>query len=193
MRPACRRNASRSRSSRPETPWSVAREARRSMGTRPRYLVGVVPCLPQCRKFLWFNLASMRLSHPHSTTRSAGAWRLNGKRVFSSLEAATWHTTCTPMPGDAACKSHTTGRSRSRKGRENCSWEEYTPLVNYENQLGSEADLAVPTPEHYLPLLCVVGTRTLSRAHHISSRRCGRGISFNARGSCRLNSAVRLT
>jgi 4,5-DOPA dioxygenase extradiol len=40
--------------------------------------------------------------------------------------------------------------------------EEYPPLVNYENQLGSEAHLAVPTPEHYLPLLYVVSTRTLS-------------------------------
>lgn len=36
---------------------------------------------------------------------------------------------------------------------------QYKPLINYETQLGSEADLAVPTPDHYLPLLYVAGTR----------------------------------
>jgi 4,5-DOPA dioxygenase extradiol len=40
--------------------------------------------------------------------------------------------------------------------------EEYRPLIDYENQLGSEAELAVPTPDHYLPLLYVAGTRTRS-------------------------------
>jgi len=40
--------------------------------------------------------------------------------------------------------------------------EDHTPLINYENQLGTEADLAVPTPDHYLPLLYVIGTRTPS-------------------------------
>ncbi len=28
---------------------------------------------------------------------------------------------------------------------------EYKPLVNYEDQLGSEAELAAPTPDHYVP------------------------------------------
>lgn len=40
--------------------------------------------------------------------------------------------------------------------------EEYRPLLAYESQLGREAELAVPTPDHYLPLLYVAGTRTAS-------------------------------
>ena len=39
---------------------------------------------------------------------------------------------------------------------------EYKPLLNYEHQLGSEAELAVPTPDHYLPLLYVAGSRIQS-------------------------------
>lgn len=41
---------------------------------------------------------------------------------------------------------------------------EHKPLINYENKLGEEAMLAAPTPDHYLPLLYVVGTRTESEA-----------------------------
>jgi 4,5-DOPA dioxygenase extradiol len=52
--------------------------------------------------------------------------------------------------------------SFEKRIRESLLGEEYAPLINYESQLGSEADLAVPTPDHYLPLLYVVGTRTLS-------------------------------
>ena len=35
---------------------------------------------------------------------------------------------------------------------------DHTPLVDYES-LGREALLSIPTPDHYLPLLYVIGTR----------------------------------
>jgi 4,5-DOPA dioxygenase extradiol len=38
------------------------------------------------------------------------------------------------------------------------------PLIDYESDLGVEAGLAVPTPDHYLPLLYVIGTRAASEA-----------------------------
>jgi 4,5-DOPA dioxygenase extradiol len=35
---------------------------------------------------------------------------------------------------------------------------DHKPLVDYES-LGREALLSIPTPDHYLPLLYVIGTR----------------------------------
>ena len=47
---------------------------------------------------------------------------------------------------------------------------DFTSLVNYE-RLGRDATLSVPTPEHYLPLLYVLGTR-----------QAGEGIRFPVEG-----------
>jgi len=40
---------------------------------------------------------------------------------------------------------------------------DHQPLIEYES-LGDDAALSVPTPEHYLPLLDVLGTRRLDDA-----------------------------
>ncbi len=49
-----------------------------------------------------------------------------------------------------------------KRVRELLQADEPKPLVDYETRLGSEAMLAVPTPDHYLPLLYVLGARTAS-------------------------------
>ena len=111
--------------------------------------------------FRWFNSALMKRNRRRSTTRLASAWRLREEgililgsgNVVHNLHAYAWgrHT---PEPYDWAI--------RLRTESANCSSpEDHQPLMNYENQLGSEADLAVPTPDHYLPLLYVIGTRSL--------------------------------
>lgn len=46
-----------------------------------------------------------------------------------------------------------------RRVRELMLSEETAPLLDYERKLGREAVLAVPTPDHYLPLLYVLGAR----------------------------------
>jgi 4,5-DOPA dioxygenase extradiol len=45
-----------------------------------------------------------------------------------------------------------------RDAREMMVSGEYKPLIEYEN-LGPEALLSIPTPDHYLPLLYVIATR----------------------------------
>src|SRR5262245_39063559 len=72
-------------------------------------------------------------------------------------------TTCTPMLGDDTHRSRTPWAiSFETRERELLFAGEYTPLVNYEHQLGREVELAVPTPDYYVPLVYIAGARTLS-------------------------------
>ena len=56
-----------------------------------------------------------------------------------------------PDPYDWAIRFEQTAKEMMLAG-------EYEPLVNYE-ALGRDAMLAIPTPDHYLPLLYVIATR----------------------------------
>ena len=57
----------------------------------------------------------------------------------------------TPEPYDWAVRFETRARELMVNG-------EFDPLVDYET-LGRDALLAIPTPDHYLPLLYVLGTK----------------------------------
>jgi Catalytic LigB subunit of aromatic ring-opening dioxygenase len=86
--------------------------------------------------------------------REEGILILGSGNLVHNLHAYAWGRHV-PEPYDWAVSFESRVRELLLAG-------EYKPLVNYEHQLGSEAELAVPTPDHYLPLLYVAGTRTSS-------------------------------
>ena len=86
--------------------------------------------------------------------REEGVLILGSGNLVHNLHAYAWGSHV-PEPYDWAI-------SFENRVRELLLAGEHKPLVNYEHQLGSEAELAVPTPDHYLPLLYVAGTRTSS-------------------------------
>jgi 4,5-DOPA dioxygenase extradiol len=104
----------------------------------------------------------MKRNHPRFTTKWASAWRSYEKKAFSFLVAAMSCNLHAYAWGRHAPEPYDWAISFENRIRELLFAEDHTPLINYENQLGTEADLAVPTPDHYLPLLYVIGTRTPS-------------------------------
>jgi len=86
--------------------------------------------------------------------REEGILILGSGNIVHNLHAYAWGRHA-PEPYDWAISFETRVRDMLLAG-------EYKPLINYEHQLGTEAELAVPTPDHYLPLLYVAGTRTSS-------------------------------
>jgi 4,5-DOPA dioxygenase extradiol len=48
--------------------------------------------------------------------------------------------------------------SFEQEAREMMVAGEYNPLIDYE-RLGPNAQLSIPTPDHYLPMLYVLGSR----------------------------------
>jgi 4,5-DOPA dioxygenase extradiol len=75
---------------------------------------------------------------------------LGSGNIIHNLHAYAWGRHIVE-PYEWAVRFEQTARELLMKGDER-------PLVDYE-RLGPDATLAVPTPEHYLPLLYVLGTR----------------------------------
>jgi 4,5-DOPA dioxygenase extradiol len=82
--------------------------------------------------------------------RDEGVLVLGSGNLVHNLHAYAWgrHSV---EPLDWAVRFEETVRQRLRSGDDE-------PLVDYES-LGRDALLSVPTPEHYLPLLYVLGLR----------------------------------
>lgn len=74
---------------------------------------------------------------------------LGSGNIVHNLHAYAWGRHM-PGPYDWAVRFETEAKQMMLAG-------EYQPLIQYEN-LGSDAMLSIPTPDHYLPLLYVVAT-----------------------------------
>ena len=82
--------------------------------------------------------------------RAEGVFIVGSGNLVHSLHAYAWgeHK---PDPYEWAVRFETEAKGLLLTG-------DHKPLVNYET-LGKEALLSIPTPDHYLPLLYVIGTR----------------------------------
>jgi 4,5-DOPA dioxygenase extradiol len=82
--------------------------------------------------------------------RDEGVLIVGSGNLVHNLESYAWgrHT---PEPYDWAVRFERATKELLLAG-------DYKPLVEYE-KLGRDALLAIPTPDHYLPLLYVIGTK----------------------------------
>src|SRR3984893_9146297 len=85
-----------------------------------------------------------------SPLRQEGVLIVGSGNLLHNLHTYAWggHQ---PAPFDWATRFEQTAREMIVAG-------EYKPLIDYET-LGPDAMLSIPTPDHYLPLLYVLGTR----------------------------------
>ena len=86
--------------------------------------------------------------------REEGILIIGSGNLVHNLHAYAW--------GQHTAEPYDWAVSFERRVRELVLSGETRPLIGYEHRLGKEAMLAVPTPDHYLPLLYVIGTRTQS-------------------------------
>jgi 4,5-DOPA dioxygenase extradiol len=82
--------------------------------------------------------------------RSEGVLIVGSGNLVHNLHAYAWGRHV-PEPYDWAVRFESRVRGLLLAG-------DHEPLVNYET-LGREALLSIPTPDHYLPLLYVIGAR----------------------------------
>ena len=86
--------------------------------------------------------------------REEGILIIGSGNLVHNLHAYAW--------GQHTAEPYDWAVSFERRVRELLLSDETKPLIGYEHKLGKEAMLAVPTPDHYLPLLYVIGCRTES-------------------------------
>ena len=82
--------------------------------------------------------------------RGEGVLLVGSGNIVHNLEAYAWGRHV-PDPYDWAERFENAAKRSMLSG-------DFKPLINYEH-LGADAQLAIPTPEHFLPLLYVLGTR----------------------------------
>lgn len=82
--------------------------------------------------------------------RDEGVLIAGSGNLVHNLRAYAWGRSM-PQPYEWAVRFETEARNIMRSG-------EFRPLIEYE-KLGPDALLSIPTPDHYLPLLYVLGTR----------------------------------
>ena len=84
--------------------------------------------------------------------RKKGVLIIGSGNMVHNLRMVSWKKINAPGFGyDWALKMNDTFKQLITEG-------DYAPLINYES-LGAEAKLAIPTPEHYLPLLYSLGLK----------------------------------
>lgn len=85
-----------------------------------------------------------------ASLRDDGILIASSGNLVHNLRTYSWGR-YTPEPYDWAVRFETAARAIMAAG-------DYEPLVNYK-ALGPDAILSIPTPDHFLPLLYVLGTR----------------------------------
>jgi len=83
--------------------------------------------------------------------RGEGVLVVGSGNLVHNLHAYAWGRHV-PEPFDWAVRFETEAKALLLAG-------DHQPLVDYETALGRDALLSIPTPDHYLPLLYVIGTR----------------------------------
>lgn len=84
--------------------------------------------------------------------RKKGVLIIGSGNMVHNLRMVAWDKLNSGFAYDWALKINDTFKSLIEKG-------DHNPLINYSS-LGKEAALAIPTPEHYLPLLYTLGLKT---------------------------------